>query len=319
MQNMTSETLTHKDLSRLTGVSVTTIKSYRKKFGEFIPVAGHGKPLRFEKEAGEVCLRIRELFQKGLSVKQISQKLSQEFEVVDEDRRLSETTTGSNLGPEDMDQLLKLSSQMMNGMAALVTAQAKAEKRVERVENKLAELLEIQERNSAIMAELLDKGEKVAEPASDSTGSKMKAKVVTIRSNEGEDKSYRLEREAEEVVPDQGLLELPVVIRSEQGDFLGMPGSGGDPFDLRGLLTVVSSSESGESGSHLWKREGDYWILTSRKADGKIHELHFRRTRTPKGNIVAFFERIDIDSVQQSPKFMLNFFREARDTYYPGG
>lgn len=313
---MTSKTLTHKDLSDLTGVSVTTIKSYRKKFGEFIPVAGHGKPLRFEMKASEVCLRIRELFKNGLSVKQISEKLSHEFKVVDENRRLSNTKKSTGLGPKDLEQLLRVSSQMMNGMAALVTAQAKAEKRIERVEKKLNELLVLEQNNSDLIKKFIESGVTLSNSAPMSENGKVKAKIVTIRSNNGKDKSYRLEREVQELVPEQELLELPVVIKSENGDFLGMPGIGGDPFDLRGLLTVVSSSEVTDSGSHIWKREGEHWILTSQKPDNMIHELHFRKTKTPKGNVVAYFERLDIDSVPQGTAHLLKFFREAREAYY---
>lgn len=311
---MNNATLTHSDLSELVGVSVTTIKSYRKKFGEYIPVAGHGKPLRFEKKAGEICLRIRELFQNGLSVKQISETLGKEFNVVDENRRLSNNKKDGSLGPKDMEQLLKLSSQMMNGMAALVTAQAKAEKRIERVEKKVSEILEIQEKNSAVLNDLM--ANKAETSTSGKSDGNVKAKIVTIRGNNGEDKSYRIERQREEIVPDQGLLDLPVVIRSEDGDFLGMPGSGGSPYNLRGLLTIVSSTEKPESGSHKWKRDGDYWILTSSKSENEIHELHFKRTRTPKGNDVAYFERLDINSVQQGRESMLSFFRKSRDLYY---
>jgi DNA-binding transcriptional MerR regulator len=310
---MKIETLTHKNLSEIVGVSVTTIKSYRKKFGEYIPVAGHGKPLRFEKKAADVCLRIRELFGDGLSVKQISEKLSHEFNIVDDNHRLSTIKKDQGLGPKDMEQLLKLSSQMMNGMAALVTAQAKAEKRVERVEKKLGELLEIQDRNSSILNDLLEKNESA--PVTPQSG-KVKAKLVTIRGNDGDDKSYRIERENEVLVPDQDLLELPVVIRSDEGDFLGMPGANGSPFNLRGLLTFVSSTEAADSASHVWRRDSENWVLTSSKSNAEIHELHFKKTKTPKGNLVAFFERLDINSVQQNRDFLLKFFRDARDSYY---
>ncbi|MDR2124992.1 MAG: helix-turn-helix domain-containing protein [Desulfovibrio sp.] len=71
---------THKDLSRLLGVSETTVKSYRRKFPGCIPVAGYGKPIRFGEEALRVARRIRHLFEYGLSVDETRARLAEEFD-----------------------------------------------------------------------------------------------------------------------------------------------------------------------------------------------------------------------------------------------
>lgn len=75
--------LTHKDLSRLLGVSETTVKSYRRKFPGCVPVANEGKPIRFTPEAAKVCKRIRDLFELGMAVTEIRQRLSTEFDWID--------------------------------------------------------------------------------------------------------------------------------------------------------------------------------------------------------------------------------------------
>ncbi len=76
---MPDDSLTHKDLSTLTGVSETTIKSYRRKFAGFIPLRSHGKPLRFAPESADVCMRIRQCFEQDLSVAEILALLKEEF------------------------------------------------------------------------------------------------------------------------------------------------------------------------------------------------------------------------------------------------
>ena len=76
---MRDESLTHKNLSALTGVSETTIKSYRKKFPGFFPLHSRGKPLRFASETAEVCKRIRQCFERDLSVEEIRSVLEKEF------------------------------------------------------------------------------------------------------------------------------------------------------------------------------------------------------------------------------------------------
>ena len=74
-----SQTYTHKDLARKLKVSETTIKSYRRKFPDCIPVASQGKPIRFLPDAFAVCTRIRDLFDLGMSVEEVHARLSQEF------------------------------------------------------------------------------------------------------------------------------------------------------------------------------------------------------------------------------------------------
>lgn len=74
-----SALLTHRGLAELLGVSETTVKSYRRKFPGCIPVANLGKPIRFTQEAAKVCLKIRELFETGMSVEEVRARLAEEF------------------------------------------------------------------------------------------------------------------------------------------------------------------------------------------------------------------------------------------------
>ncbi len=76
---MTEGNLTHRDLARMLGVSETTVKSYRRKFPDCIPVASQGKPIRFTAEAAAVSLRIRDLFEMGMSVEEVRARLAAEF------------------------------------------------------------------------------------------------------------------------------------------------------------------------------------------------------------------------------------------------
>ncbi len=72
-------TLTHKALAELLGVSETTVKSYRRKFPGCIPVANQGKPIRFTADAAQVALKIRDLFNLGMSVEEVRLRLAEEF------------------------------------------------------------------------------------------------------------------------------------------------------------------------------------------------------------------------------------------------
>ncbi|MFW5500563.1 MULTISPECIES: hypothetical protein [unclassified Maridesulfovibrio] len=311
---MTAETFTHRELSSITGVSVTTIKSYRKKFPEFFFIVGHGKPLRFRKGADKLCLRIRDLFNKNLSVKQIRDKLLTEFESVKENRQLSETKQDSQVNSEGFEKLAKTTNQMMNGLAALVTAQAKAEQRLARIEKSLKELVQTQSESPAGTNELL---QEIKEILASSGGLQQPEritakKVVTIKKDNGQEESYSFDADNSAIEPDADFLELPVVIHSDSGEFLGLPGKPGHPFTLQELVYLVSSRKV-EGASKVWHKEGRDWVLAIKSPDGPLYELHFSMTKTPKGNIVSFFNRLDINSESRNHADILAFFKEVRD------
>ncbi|MDL2291098.1 helix-turn-helix domain-containing protein [Desulfovibrio sp. OttesenSCG-928-F20] len=74
-----SKGATHKELAALLGLSETTIKSYRRKFPDCIPVASYGKPIRFTDDAVRVVTRIRDLFETGMGVPDVRARLAGEF------------------------------------------------------------------------------------------------------------------------------------------------------------------------------------------------------------------------------------------------
>ncbi len=311
---MTADTFTHKDLSNITGVSVTTIKSYRKKFPEFFFISGHGKPLRFRKGADKLCLRIRDLFNSNYSVKQIRDKLLVEFESVKDNKQLPITKTDSTTSSEEINKLSKLTTQMMNGLAALVTAQAKSEQRLMRIEKSVKELVELQKNGTPDNTELVNEiRDAIAGLGSLKQPERITAKkVVTIKKENGDSDSYAFESDQSSIEPEKDFLELPVVIKSENGEFLGMPGKPGHPFTLNELIYLLTSVRE-QNVTRIWRKEGREWVLSFKAPEGQLHELYFQRTRTPKGNIVSFFGRLDIESETQSPAFILTFFREVRD------
>ncbi|OEU68949.1 MAG: hypothetical protein BA863_11455 [Desulfovibrio sp. S3730MH75] len=310
---MSTDTFTHKDLSQISGVSVTTIKSYRKKFPEFFMIAGHGKPLRFKKGADKLCLRIKELFAKNLSSKQIHDKLLIEFESVKENRQLSESTATTTASNEEIEKLTRVTMQMMNGLAGLATAQAKSEQRLDKIEKGLQKLIERQDSGNIANEDLIEQIKDVLLTASGLPQSeRVKAKkIVTIKKDHGQSNSYTLESDSSKIFPETEFLDLPVVILSETGEFLGMPGRPGHPFALKELVELVSKEEN--KYSKVWRKDGSEWILSYKSPTGPLHELFFQRKKTPKGNIVSFFKRLDINSESKDQPFILTFFREVRD------
>lgn len=125
---MSEQTLTHKDLAGLLGVSETTVKSYRRKFPGCIPVASRGKPIRFAPEAARVAARIRELFETGMSVDEVRLRLAAEFDFISPAPPQAAAAKESGRAAERAELAPELSAGVSNMAKSLVamTQQQKA-------------------------------------------------------------------------------------------------------------------------------------------------------------------------------------------------
>ncbi|MEF2230341.1 MAG: DNA-binding protein [Pseudodesulfovibrio sp.] len=324
------ETCTHKDLADLCSVSETTIKSYRRKFPGYIPVSTRGKPIRFRREAGEVCLAIRDCFAKGMSVDETLAALKARFTPQPGEPRPAPAPApapggASVVSPQQLEKFFETAGRMMQGMAALATAQAKSVQRLEKVEAALESLLEIESRNGERFARLLahfgsPSPDTPPLPTSSGDGApapeKVRArKIVNVRDSGGEVRSYAIEKEepADPVrleQPPEAFLATPIVIRTEQGEFLGMPGR----LPLSGFVEALVR-EAEEKGVSLtrWEERGGEWTFVAEVPGGSSHALHFASTTTPRGNRVALLERLDVDGKEATPRFLQEYFRQIKD------
>ncbi|WBF66347.1 helix-turn-helix domain-containing protein [Desulfovibrio subterraneus] len=146
---MSEKTLTHRDLGRMLGVSETTIKSYRRKFPDCIPVANDGKPIRFTHEAGKVCLRIRELFSRGMSVPEVRTRLEKEFSWIEpmpempQEQELEVAPAVIPAGPVEVelpDDYTQALSNLAKSMVNLTMKQDAIARRMESIDARLQKL-----------------------------------------------------------------------------------------------------------------------------------------------------------------------------------
>lgn len=154
-------TLTHQDLARIVGVSVTTIKSYRRKFPEFFFPPSQTKPLRFRPETEKLCLKIADLFARGWSIKRARQELTRLFPAIPVSDKLPISATASpdsGTSGAQLDRVLFLLDQMNKGLGAMATAQARtameAPKERSRMDALLAQQAALTERLDALAQRL---------------------------------------------------------------------------------------------------------------------------------------------------------------------
>ena len=305
---MSQDLLTHADLAQAAGVSVTSIKSYRSKFPGFIPVASWTKPLRFAPGALPVCLRIRELFNQGQSVAQVRRVLAAEFPEAEQERP-EEAAAGpafaAGISDENFQEFFKAAGKMMQGMAALATAQARAEQRLSRLERALeANVLAL----SDLAAALQDQAKRDAKPR----------KVVAVRGAEGTS-TYTLEERAAEPAeepiadvapktgetgPGEAFLGLPVAIVTERGEYLGVHG--------RPPLSTFAKALEAQGATGSWSRTSEGFAF-SLSLGNTPHTLRFESKKTPSGLTVALLAGLDLDGKPASPGFIQEFVRKMRE------
>ncbi|WP_449241850.1 DNA-binding protein [Desulfovibrio sp.] len=305
---MDERTLTHADLAQGAGVSVTSIKSYRAKFPGFIPVASWTKPIRFRPEALPVCVRIRALFAEGRSVAQVRAALAQEFPENAAEKPVEEVRNpfAAGVSERSFQEFFQAAGKMMQGMAALATAQARADQRLTRLERALEDLASVQAQGAEAMTRL------AAEIGEWSAGAARPRKVVAVRGTEGRTETYAFEERAEPApkpapsdLPPEPLLGLPVAIRTERGEFLGVPG--------RLSLAAFAAALERQAGSPAdWTRAEDGFVLTL-NLGGAAHALRFNPATSPSGVEVALLAGLDLDGGETTPAFIQEFVRQVRE------
>lgn len=126
---MNATTLTHKDIARALDIAEATVKSYRRAFPEFFELMHQGKPLRYAPSALEACRVIRDGRQESLSEADIRHRLR---EIMPE------------LNKAGADNPRELGGAHRDASAEAVPAMAG--ELLERYENALAQIAEVQSR-----------------------------------------------------------------------------------------------------------------------------------------------------------------------------
>ncbi len=384
MAEPTPRTLTHQDLARRVGVSVTTIKSYRRKFPEFFQPPTLTKPLRFVPDTEKLCRTIFDLFQEGLSIKQARRELAKVFPIVADIDSLPithDSTQGSAESTGDFERLFHVLGQMSKGMGAMATAQAKfgleAAKDKDRIDTLFAQQNALVAHLNEISANLNKALAGLAQQAGKSPAAAPR-RVINVRGEQGAVHAYEFtdrppesgtagpeprkpgeepaRSRAEEPTgsfqtpgPESGptpssqsgptpgptpgppvgpkpgprdvvgrpdFLDLPAVMHSARGEYLGLTGPSGRPFSLGELEAYLGQRPDLKPLDEAWQGADEEWTLTlqSPHSTRGRHAFSFRKTQTPKGNHVALLRQLSIDGTTVTEGFLQAFFRQIRES-----
>lgn len=135
-------------------------------------------------------------------------------------------------------------------------------------------------------------------------------KIVTVHGRSGPVASYAFGREQKPeppfrpANPPKDFLELPAVIRSERGEFLGLPGK----------QSIARMVQTLGGDAHTWLEDGpEGWICLIPLDRVRNRELHFERTQTPRGNLVGLIKQMRDGDEEAAPHELQELFRQLRD------
>ena len=318
---MDQKKLTHKDLAEAVGVSVTTIKSYRKKFPEFIYVASRGKPIRFEPSTLEVVKRIRKCFGKDLSVEETRKRLRSEFKENIEDRQASEPGSSpiAAVPMEGLEKGIDELKSLVKGMGDK-GRDSSLEERLSALEAGFKELISLQSRSHSLNVELLAKLDTISGSLEmkPKDSDRVRPKVVVPRpapkvNPRQEEPNLETHPVEKNTTPPPDFMALPLVISNDRGEFLGVNLKQGKHLDITGLVEFLITN-SGEKPETLnWGRELPFRVLGFGQG-ARRHELFLKRTNTPKGNQVAVLEKLSLAGEPVSDNFLMAFFKQVKSS-----
>nr|WP_284710854.1 MerR family transcriptional regulator [Desulfovibrio aminophilus] len=282
-----------REVGRRLGIPPSTIVYYKDRFSRFIPSAGGpGRRRRYPSESLELFRRIREMFENNWSVEQIERELAAcRGEVLD---------AGA---PEAGDAAGEGSARI----AALLT--------------KMSDVLENQTLFRGEIRSLRDEVASLRRER-DEAEARQRERVAELEREIGRLRLLVGARERTALdFPPSDYLGLPLVIRTGQGEFLGVLGRNSRAFGLNDFVALLERHTArGEAVDMRWRREGSSGWSLEVAAGGEADEsrriaLSTVRTVTPNGNEVVRVLRLSINGQDAPDSLLLSLFRQIRESF----
>jgi hypothetical protein len=130
----------------------------------------------------------------------------------------------------------------------------------------------------------------------------------------GEESAANGEERADRPPPD--FFTLPMVIKSEKGEFLGVPGRTEGHLSIEDFLALLERQVRTPGPLPVsWSGGGDEWMLEvelGKPPYRQDHEMELVRMTTPRGNRVAWLRNMRIGENEVPENFLANFLKQLR-------
>jgi hypothetical protein len=118
--------------------------------------------------------------------------------------------------------------------------------------------------------------------------------------------------------PSPAFLSRPLVIRSDQGEYLGVLGRGRKHFTMQDFVDLLEQNAGPGLGIDLaWERRAQHWVLQAGARETNTGQeqrmvLVVKEMVTPSRNPVVLILRFNIDGQDVSEALLLGLFRRIR-------
>jgi len=292
------ELLSLREIARRLELPSSTVAYYKDRFRRFIPAAaGAGRRQRYALSVLDVFMRIRELYDMSSTASQIERDL---------ELRFGHGAGSAGAGEDRGDSVSRLQERVSGLLEDQVLFRREIESlrgEISRLTGRLAEQ-ETEARQAA--------REREQELAALKDENRRLAQYIEKHIRHGNPLHSK---------PSEAFLDLPLVIRSERGEYLGVAAPNKGTFTPKSLVGLIQTSASAERSVDIhWDRDRNHWVLkvlTTDPRTGREQALVFMlaETRTPSRNLVARLAHLIVDGNEVPDNFLLGFFKQLRDTF----
>jgi hypothetical protein len=297
-----------REVGRQLNIPPSTVVYYKDRFARYIPSeGGQGRRSRYPVRVLAIFRRIRELFEHNWSAQQIEAELAARFSRFFEQGRVEGGPDEAPLPGEapGVHGAVRTLSTVLDKMSDVLESQAQFRGEIRSLRGEVEALQrerdELARRHAGTVAAL-------------------EREVAGLRRAKAElEQSLRRLGEAVSS-PDEDFLARPLVIRSAQGEYLGVSGRG-KPFSLRDFIGLIERNAASARGISMhWSRTAGQWSLAVTARDAATGqerriELLARRTVTPSRNVVTEIVRLNINGEDAPDALLLSLFRQVRDGF----
>lgn len=318
---MAEEFLTIAELAERAGVAENTARRYVRVFDEFFIGRQSGRGIRYPEGASPLLSLISSCYRQGLSAPEIITRLGGVIAAREGGEPVPAEERAEVLARLDALEEMRREFSMMRDTVGVLW-------REHRAWRESSSALEALKREAASLraevAELRGFSERMSARLADLSGGKGRAKdghealkgdLARLQSAQ-ERLGERLSRLAEAVGPDEEFLMLPLVFRSEKGEFLGVSANPSKHFSLRDFLGLIDQGAGKKRNiATSWSQGGDgNWTLCIAESPGqplgRRHKVQVRRTKTPRGNTVVLIEKLSYGGRDMPVFFLYELFRQ---------
>lgn len=304
---MTQEFFSLREIGRRLRIPPSSVVYYKDRFERFIPHAGGGRRKRYTAQALPIFKEIRAMFDKNWSAEQIEATLARQFHAALHPSGLDETLERDR---EPAPEFVHSMSGVLEKVSSLLENQSLFRAEIDSLRLEVA----------ALKQEKQD-----LEAMHKSTIARLEAQISDLEREKSDllrrimDRLDMEPHAGSQEAPPAAFLNLPLVIRNEQGEYLGVAGKTGH-FSLREFLAIIRNGDSAKRLDMAWQPAGQAWILrlATRKTATKEsheHEMELAETLTPSGNRVIRLQRLVIDGNTVPEPFLLMLFRKIKDGF----